>query len=147
MADRTSDHLNINDFVNQPHRVLGLSWSPQNDYVNQNARVAPLKPLSLHNTFGINGYITGSSIIGEAKPFNKQIGPLKISESNERNYACEVGATGEEFESDLKERTCPTKVLKCINSTGGECFVFVKLLYGGRPKVKANNSVRESGLA
>ncbi|XP_055926898.1 uncharacterized protein LOC129958432 [Argiope bruennichi] len=32
------DHLNINDFVNQPHRVLGLSWSPQNDYVSLNLK-------------------------------------------------------------------------------------------------------------
>ncbi|GFR00590.1 integrase catalytic domain-containing protein [Trichonephila clavata] len=25
------DHLNMNDFVNHPHRVLGLLWHPQND--------------------------------------------------------------------------------------------------------------------
>ncbi|GFX70519.1 reverse transcriptase domain-containing protein [Trichonephila clavipes] len=28
------DHLNMNDFVNYPHRVLGLLWHPQKDYLS-----------------------------------------------------------------------------------------------------------------
>ncbi|GFX21251.1 integrase catalytic domain-containing protein [Trichonephila clavipes] len=28
------DHLNMNDFVNHPHRVLGLLWHPQKDYLS-----------------------------------------------------------------------------------------------------------------
>ncbi|GFR22547.1 integrase catalytic domain-containing protein [Trichonephila clavata] len=28
------DHLNMDDFVNHPHRVLGLLWDPQNDYLS-----------------------------------------------------------------------------------------------------------------
>ncbi|GFR01527.1 uncharacterized protein TNCT_225601 [Trichonephila clavata] len=28
------DHLNMNDLVNHPHRVLGLLWHPQNDYLS-----------------------------------------------------------------------------------------------------------------
>ncbi|GFR31306.1 hypothetical protein TNCT_211151 [Trichonephila clavata] len=28
------DHLNINDFVNYPHRALGLLWHRQNDYIS-----------------------------------------------------------------------------------------------------------------
>ncbi|GFW91703.1 integrase catalytic domain-containing protein [Trichonephila clavipes] len=126
------NHSNMNDFVNHPHRVLGLLWHPQKDYLS--LRLTSLLDF-LQKERTLNDFLMAAGRIfdplGFASPFTirfKNFVPRNMAEKTDWDEEL-LPDIREKFEqwcseaSFLRELQIPRYALQCDSVNCPECEI------------------------